>query len=51
MTARTPEQQAQYDYYRNPDYAYSKTPYKEGTMERARYINELFKLQMSEQGL
>tara|TARA_R110002051_G_scaffold60359_1_gene110549 strand:- start:691 stop:846 length:156 start_codon:yes stop_codon:yes gene_type:complete len=51
MSARTPEQQAQYDYYRNPDYAYTKPPYKKDTMERARYMNELFKLQMQEQGL
>ena len=51
MSARTPEQQAQYDYYRNPDYAYSKPPYIKDTMEWARYMNELFKLQMQEQGL
>ena len=41
----TPEQRANFDFYQNPDYRHDKQPYDEGTIERAKYVNEIFKLE------
>ncbi len=45
LEAMSPEQRAHFDFYQDPDYIQDGPPYKEGTMERAKYVNALFKLE------
>lgn len=45
LSTLNPEQRANFDFYQNPDYAHQEPPYKKDTIERAKYVNEIFKLE------